>query len=592
SPHRAELELETYGREWVTHNFRPEFQPISLPYFLFSDAFGLYSNMYRAILGVYAILAFFPREVRDSRAGILPITLGPFGSTQADIFESLFHLQELDKGAHIKINGLSRFICAFSLAFVGDTPQQQKMSGCRSHNAGKPCRFCHISNTDRSDLGFDIQVNGRYHFDTLAERDSGLEGRAKEAHFKGLGLSTKTRLINALTNFTPALDILRTRPVDVAHSEFSGLAMLTWTLLRDEILLPDAFDHLSSSLRSFPFPPGWGRLQNPKSHMGSWSISEAARASIIAPTFLRTWLEDKHVRPRFARNITSYSEEFFGRTHHTSPTSLLILAFWKVASSSLILGRRQGPLLEESVLSSTIMAGRKAIQLLLRCAIGRDVDGDVPGQRRNRKSQAQDDKMKKYQRWAGLANIHLGLHLPELVQEFGLARFTNTLLGEDKHREYKLEIKSTNHRNAAIALLMRENVKLTINLIMDGCFEKSHPHIHKIFAEVRKRCPALANMVHAGKPYTDLDDEDCAAEKFRCDDYHRQVVALQKVKASVVAARTDPMLRETRPSELRRDNPFATELDIAYTEEYDIDNIQSFGKGWIKWFKRVVFSNG
>ncbi|ELR05673.1 hypothetical protein GMDG_07516 [Pseudogymnoascus destructans 20631-21] len=50
-PHITELEIEAYGRAWIVDAFWDTF--ISLPMITFMDAFGLFRNRYRSMMGIY-----------------------------------------------------------------------------------------------------------------------------------------------------------------------------------------------------------------------------------------------------------------------------------------------------------------------------------------------------------------------------------------------------------------------------------------------------------------------------------------------------------------------------------------------------------
>lgn len=52
-----------------------------------------------------------------------------------------------------------------------------------------------------------------------------------------------------------------------------------------------------------PFPPGWGRLQNPLHHIKSYTQQEHGRwAQIIAP-MLRVWVRKTHIRDTILAGI-------------------------------------------------------------------------------------------------------------------------------------------------------------------------------------------------------------------------------------------------------------------------------------------------
>ncbi|KAI1430444.1 hypothetical protein GGR50DRAFT_702193, partial [Xylaria sp. CBS 124048] len=102
APHRAELELKAYGREHFL-NFAGR-EMISLPFQVFIDAFGLYRNMYRTLMGIYLTPEFFPHNLRDKRANIFPLTLGPHGSNFTDVLAGLYHIKELDSGTTLTLD--------------------------------------------------------------------------------------------------------------------------------------------------------------------------------------------------------------------------------------------------------------------------------------------------------------------------------------------------------------------------------------------------------------------------------------------------------------------------------------------------------
>lgn len=58
-----------------------------------------------------------------------------------------------------------------------------------------------------------------------------------------------------------------------------------------------------TTLRTFPFPPGWPHLQNPIRHLDSYRLSDHGRWSVIAPVLLRVWLQDGHLEPLCKRAV-------------------------------------------------------------------------------------------------------------------------------------------------------------------------------------------------------------------------------------------------------------------------------------------------
>ncbi|KAF1938513.1 hypothetical protein EJ02DRAFT_303464, partial [Clathrospora elynae] len=208
----------------------------SFPYTAFIDAFGVYRNMHRSITGKYLQFAFLGEIDRRSQINVFPLTLGPFGADWEEVVRSLMHLTELERGVEVKLdNGTSIVICAPCLAYIGDMPQQQANSGCKSQNAKHFCRHCLISSTDRADLNYNITQSGRYHFEMLRCRNEANRKSARERDdmFQNLGLATKQTPLQVITQ---SLDLFRSRPADAVHAEFKGIARQTITLLFDDIL--------------------------------------------------------------------------------------------------------------------------------------------------------------------------------------------------------------------------------------------------------------------------------------------------------------------------------------------------------------------
>jgi hypothetical protein len=78
-----------------------------------------------------------------------------------------------------------------------------------------------------------------------------------------------------------------TRPSDPAYSEYQGLSLLIHDFLKDTILTTKAIEEYHTVLQKHPFPPSWGRLPSPIHHLGSYSLAEHGRWSIIIPGLLR-----------------------------------------------------------------------------------------------------------------------------------------------------------------------------------------------------------------------------------------------------------------------------------------------------------------
>lgn len=119
-PIRGELEIKEFGRQYLIDTLTSS---ISVPILCFMDAFGLYRNMYRSLLGIYFIFAGLSVKERKRRSNVFPLTFGPHGSELRDICEALKPgIAALDRGLNIRINGQNQVVCAYIMAWLGDMP--------------------------------------------------------------------------------------------------------------------------------------------------------------------------------------------------------------------------------------------------------------------------------------------------------------------------------------------------------------------------------------------------------------------------------------------------------------------------------------
>lgn len=94
---------------------------MSLPLLTFIDAFGLYRNLYRSLIGIYFIIAALSTRKRDRRANVFPLTLGLYRSNFTDVVEAIKLLVILDRGVEVYIPRAGKvLLVAFTIAFLGD----------------------------------------------------------------------------------------------------------------------------------------------------------------------------------------------------------------------------------------------------------------------------------------------------------------------------------------------------------------------------------------------------------------------------------------------------------------------------------------
>jgi hypothetical protein len=265
--------------------------------------------MYRSLMGFYQTPAALGFSDRNRRANVLPITLVPHGSNFDDVVGALKQFKLLDKGVVVDINSEPAYMCVFTLCYTGDMPQQQENSGFKTQRGTRGCRFCFIDETIRGDLDYNVNDEGRYHYQTLSMRKGMNELRTKtdkntRATKWGLAVDEPP-----LPQISPALDLILTRPADTAHSEYNGISRMMHELLIQGILTPTATKAYGRRLRQFPFPKGWGRLQSPVHHLKSYSLSDHARWAAIIPGLLRTWLTEGRMQSHFFHAAKKHAQD-------------------------------------------------------------------------------------------------------------------------------------------------------------------------------------------------------------------------------------------------------------------------------------------
>ena len=158
APIRGELEIATHSRAQLLRF--SEGPCISLPLLTFIDAFGLYRNMYRSILGIYVTIAGLNWRERKRRTNVLPLALGPHASKFKDVIKVLEpKMKSLNQGLVVNINSVQTWLCVFIMAFVRDIKQQQENSRFRSPLANYRYKKYLVTKTQKADFTFNIVIN-------------------------------------------------------------------------------------------------------------------------------------------------------------------------------------------------------------------------------------------------------------------------------------------------------------------------------------------------------------------------------------------------------------------------------------------------
>ena len=467
---RAELEVAHFGRDNM--DLFATNEHISMPYMLFIDDFGVHRNMYRALKAFYLIPACLSYEERRKLANVFTLTLGPHGANINDVVEAFSKpIQNLDRGMELEINGDMEKVCAFSITFLGDMPQQADNGGFMRHNARRGCRTCFCLKEERSDLKYDVVRNGRYHWETMQQREYARDldsTKDRNDFVKDFGVRIE---VPAVVKLAPALDIIQSRAYDAPHSEWRGLGRILQSFLMTSILSKRGVTAYMKAFQTFRFPPGWSRIQSPAFYIWSWSLSEAGKATLLTPLILRSQATVGWFRLAFLQAARN------SMTLQSSPLREIIKAFGSIARANTLVGSQRYT--EPDFLHQYVIEGRQAYQRLISYAIVTPAEGfggeanineddhaeereddDIEAlgdilsdaaisspdsdeaivpplikkgkQKGKRKGRKPQDT--KYQKLLSLPNVHAGLHLAENAREYATVMNSNVLAGELKHK--------------------------------------------------------------------------------------------------------------------------------------------------------------
>lgn len=122
-----------FGRQQLLNKFANGLKVRLLPLIAFIDAFGLYRNIYRSLIGYYIIVASLSAQERQRAVNVLLLTLRPYSSIAAEVIEAIgLLLSALDASIEVEVNGTKSLLCVFIFIYIGDMPQQQANSSMLS----------------------------------------------------------------------------------------------------------------------------------------------------------------------------------------------------------------------------------------------------------------------------------------------------------------------------------------------------------------------------------------------------------------------------------------------------------------------------
>lgn len=139
---------------------------------------------------------------------------------------------------------------------------------------------------------------------------------------------------------------------------------------------------------------------------------------------------------------------------------------------------------------------------------------------------AESKKAEQYLKDIKKPNIHIAIYYPGLCKEYGLLVNFNILISEDKHRAFKKWIYSTNHRYPEKDLLIKENLRQTLRLVLANGFREEKDEIAtQLVKDIYASCPILfATLLprseQAGLEAIADDDDDDELEGIAGDAYY------------------------------------------------------------------------
>lgn len=640
-PTRGELECAEYGRDYLVTNLVTELVT-SLPLILFIDDFPVHRNMYRSLKAFYWIPASLPYHERRKIANVFTLTLGPHGADLKDVIRCLEDsCAELAKGTWI--DDVGRVVCAFPMLLVGDMPQQADNSGFLRHNAIYGCRQCFCTKGERADLSFDISTSGRYHFDTVQDRELAKDlpsgQRRRFLQERGMHLEAPP-----MAKLAPALDLIRSRPADAPHSEWRGLGRILQGLLFSSIFTKRGSSAFLRHFQTFPYPPGWPRIQSPLYYIMSWSLSEAGRATVLTPLILRAYSQTGWYRVQF---LTAITQQFPPSTT-LSPIDQLIQAYGIIAICNTYTCTERYS--EPDAIHNHILRSREAYQRLIRCADGAcegphrrtNIDGDdldqgpenvieqalnqggsetehsasvnedsnpfqarrLPSTSQRRRRQEQN----RYRRLLSLPNVHQGLHYADVVREYAIVMNCNVLAGELKHKSVIIKsyvcvvlIRARVFKHMAdIAappnlmgyMFAKENVKQSMRLGFAGAW-RDNEALHEAITVLSESCTALASsFIPQGEQ--DVGREDPGSTTVHGDLVHQHISATIPRLTLSLYIQALFQIRSTGHSydisPLPLSHPFMLQLRKALARDYNINNVMRL-KGRIQWKQRLAYTD-
>ncbi|KAI1822978.1 hypothetical protein F4861DRAFT_540483 [Xylaria intraflava] len=643
-PIRAELEVNEFTRDAIVRSLaRQDVEVYSVPLILFADGFGLYRTMHKSIMGIYTGIASLARSDRFRQMNVMPLTLGPHASNDDDVWKQIGHsLRDVENGVSVDLHGIPSFIHAHVIFLAGDFPQQQENSGFRRPTAKQGCRMCDVTLTDRGDLNFDLTSgeHERHHHEIMRQRAL-MNLQVNKARTNDVanryGLAVKTPM---LLNVLPALDIIKSRPADTAHSELAGLTKMIHLLVIDQVLTPVGNTEYAKIIRLFPLHPGWLRIQSPQ-HVLQYSLTEHGRWSVVAPIIFRTWLKSnpQYVKVTFKRAImdvfaADIASGVFGtnveaidiliRVLVANVTTNILLTtdklpviyrqhdmrhfddqikysrhlfqqFCKATAASV--ASRRSMSAAPSVMAAnlpTVASGTSGIETgpeAVSAAIVLQSTEEIEDPHTAMESvEITTAKSTKYKLWMSRPNVHIGLHYRDVLEEYCLPSLPMVIVFEIKHKLWKKMVYTTNHRVPEKDLFSWENIAQTMRFVILNSHAESDGELTIQMQDLNKAAPSLFTSIMRGQAMAGDDNEE---EMDTMTGGHRIMAHASYIEASVgglIKAQARQNLG-LPARESHMDVRTRQLLEVAYARDYGRQVTMMGTSQRLKWWQSVTWSS-
>lgn len=207
----------------------------------------------------------------------------------------------------------------------------------------------------------------------------------------------------------------------------------------------------------------------------------------------------------------------------------------------------------------------------------------VPSSKRSDVSKKAEQYLKDIKK----PNIHIAIYYLGLCKEYSLPINFNVLISKDKYRGFKKQIYTTNYRYPEKDLLIKENLRQTLRLILANRFKEDEVAT-QLVKDIYSRCPTLFATVLLRSEQTSAsiasDNEDDELDSIVSDSRYVNPTAVGGINTKFVRSLGLP----TRASYLSSLLRFAVVLTVVYSRKYDILAIIMFSRLFVQ-SKKVAF---